>query len=383
MNRYLLNVLRESVYGDVRTFWQNQCTPEVQAEICQYCLKNNLAPYLYRNLHDLLPEEYKTVFKQQYTANSLHTIRYQHGLNKLCRIFEQNQIRFCVMKGGDYAFSYYPDPAMRYFCDLDIWIHPDDCTAMLNVLKQHGWHAPYLNIKQIKEHHHYTPHQKNGVVLEPHWAPSSFQGYDPVKLWQDFLTVESSWQYRFRMSPEAKLLALCRHFSTNEYRHCPRSKFLLDAAWIIQKEKVDWEKLRALSAQFHFESCNDLLGSQDAFFPPEIIKTIAPDPEMAQAFRKLFELQEQLPKMDNVATQMQASGKFSAFWFLARFHGITPLSIRRKYKLPEKGHHTRVLRMMIYDISIKIAGIFKSLFKHDPAKKEYNRLLKKINSRPE
>ena len=126
-----------------------------------------------------------------------------------------------------------------------------------------------------------------------------------------------------------------------------------------------------------------MLGSQDAFFPPEIIKTIAPDPEMAQAFRKLFELQEQLPKMDTVATQMQASGKFSALWFIARFHGITPLAIRRKYKLPETGSYIRVLRMMLYDISIKIAGMFKSLFKHDPAKKESNRLLKKINSRPE
>jgi hypothetical protein len=381
MDHYLLNVLRESVYGDIRTFWQNKCTPEDRDWICKYCMETGLAPYLYRNLHDLLPDEYKITFKQQYTANSLHTIKYQHGLNELCRIFEQNQVRFCVMKGGDYAFTYYPDPAMRYFCDLDIWIHPDDCTKMLDLLKQNGWKAPYLNTKQIKEHYHYTPHQKNGVVLEPHWAPSSFQGYDPVKLWQDFLTLEPQWQYRYRMTPEVKLLALCRHFSTEEYRHTPRSKFLLDVAWIIRKETVDWEKLRTLSAGFHFESCNDLLGSQDEFFPPEIIKAIAPDPEMAQTFRRLFELQEQLPKTNCIETQMQANGKFSALWFLARFRGIHPLSIRRKYKLPEKGSHIRVLRMMIYDIFIKITGIFQSLFKQDTTKKEYNRLLRKINNR--
>ena len=136
------------------------------------------------------------------------------------------------MKGGDYAFTYYPDPAMRYFCDLDIWIHPDDCTKMLELLKQNGWNAPYLNTEQIKEHYHYTPHQKNGVVLEPHWAPSSFQGYDPVKLWQDFLTVESSWQYRYRMSPEVKLLALCRQITVlrtdlrgkKEFQRCGQGK---------------------------------------------------------------------------------------------------------------------------------------------------------------
>ena len=383
MNRYLLNVLRESVYGDVRSFWQSQCTPEVQAEICKDCLETGLAPYLYRNLHDLLPEEYKTVFKQQYTANSLHTIRYQHGLNELCRIFEQNQIRFCVMKGGDYAFTYYPDPAMRYFCDLDVWIHPDDCTKMLELLKQNGWHTSYLNTEQIKTHYHYSPHFKNGMVLEPHWTPSSFQEYDPIKLWQDFLTVEPSWQYRFRMSPEVKLLTLCRHFAKSEYRHTPRSKFLLDAAWIIQKENIDWEKLRTLSAEFHFESYNDLLGSQDEFFPPEIIKAIAPDPEMAQTFRQLFALQEQLPETNIFETQMQANDKFSALWFLARFHGISSLTIRRKYKLPEKGSYVRVLGITLYDIFIKIAGMFKSLFKHNPAKKEYNRLLKKINSRSE
>lgn len=380
MDRCLLKLLSESVYGDIRSFWQNECTPEDRERICNYAHEAALAPYLYRYLHDLLPAGHKTFFRQQYSANSLQTVKFQKGLTELYQLFEQNQIRFCVLKGGDFAFNYYPDPAMRYFCDLDIWLHPDDCTRMLALLKENGWDAPYLNAEQIEEHHHYSPHQKNGVVIEPHWTLSSFQGHDPVALWQGFLTVEAPWQYRYKMSPEVKILTLCRHFATEEYRHMPIYKFLLDAAWVMKKETVDWEKVRALSAEYRFESCNDLIGSQNEFFPSEIIDAVAPDPGMADAFRKLFELQERLQDSNVIETQMNANEKFSKFWFLARLRGITPLTMRKKYNLPVHGCYFRLFCVTVYDITVKITGAVKALFLRDPVKKEYNRLLKKISS---
>lgn len=380
MDHCLLKLLRESVYGDIRSFWQNECTAEDRDRICNYANGIMLAPYLYRYLHDLLPADHKNTFRQHYTTNSLRAIKYQKALNELCQLFEQNQIRFCVLKGGDFAFNYYPDPAMRYFCDLDIWIHPDDCTKMLPLLRDNGWQAPYLRVEQVDEHFHYSPHKKDGIVMEPHWSLSSFIGRNPVILWQEFLTVDTPWQYRYKMSPEVKLLSLCRHFATEEYRHMPLCKFLLDAAWILKKETVDWEKLRLLSASFQFESCNDLLGSQDEFFPQEIIDAIAPDPEMSGVFRKLFELQEQLPAIDLVEIRVRANKIFSKIWFMTIVHAFSPIVIRRKHKLPEQGQVFRLLCATIHDIIVKIPSSFSALFHRDPVKKEYNRLLKKISS---
>ena len=379
MNTDLLLVLKESVYGNIRQYWE-QCSLKMQNEICCSAEKNALGPYLYRFLHDVLPGEYKPLFKQQYTANSFRTLIYQKGLMELCQLFEQKQIRFCVLKGGDFAFQYYPDPAMRYFCDLDIWFHPDDCEKALDVLKNDGWNAPYLRTQQIEEHHHYTPHIKNGITLEPHWALHAFLNSDPVQLWQIYLTQNKENPYRYDMTPEIKILSLCRHFASNEYMHMPLYKFLLDAAWILKKENIDWEKLRQLTASFGYESCNDLLGSQYEFFPPELIYAIAPDKEGAASFRKLFELQQHLLAKKSVAAQMQAHNRFSKLWFLARFHAVTPIAIRKKYKLPEKGAYLRVYSSMFYDMYRKSFEVILSLFQQDPVKKEYNAILKKLSS---
>lgn len=382
MNTDLLLVLKESVYGDIRQYWE-QCSPEKQCEICHSAEQNMLGPYLYRFLYDILPGEYKSLFKQQYTANSLRTLKFQKELMGLCRLFEQNQIRFCVLKGGDFAFQYYPDPAMRCFNDLDIWFHPDDCEKALDVLKKDGWKTSYLRMKRIEEHHHYSPHTKNGITLEPHWTQHAFFNSDPVQIWQTYLTQNKENPYQYDMAPEIKILALCRHFSSNEYMHTPLCKFLLDAAWILKKENIDWEKLRQLTASFGYESCNDLLGSQYDFFPKELIDAISPVPENAEAFRKLFELQVHLTAKKAVAAQMQSHERFSKLWVLARLRGVTPTTMRRKYKLPEKGAYIQVYSRMFYDISIKTFEVILSLFQQDPVKKEYNAILKKLNSRSE
>ena len=58
MNTDLLLVLKESVYGNIRQYWE-QCSLKMQNEICCSAEKNALGPYLYRFLHDILPGEYK------------------------------------------------------------------------------------------------------------------------------------------------------------------------------------------------------------------------------------------------------------------------------------------------------------------------------------
>ena len=79
----LLRVLRESVYGDPRQYWSEHCSAEEQERICLRAKNIGLAPYLYRYLHDLLPEEYRNTFRQQYTFNSIRAIKYQKGLMEL------------------------------------------------------------------------------------------------------------------------------------------------------------------------------------------------------------------------------------------------------------------------------------------------------------
>ena len=300
--------------------------------------------WFYRFLHDILPEEKRAEYQKIYWARQMKAIQGKQELKRLYRSLTAHGLRFAPVKGVDLAYRLYPDAALRTFSDWDIWIYPDDCKRTLDVLAEDGWQVPQLYQKcdysstGVDNFHHFPPHKRNSILLEPHFSLSKFNDIDPVQLWNFTADDPEGAEYRV-LSPELNLLMLTQHASSQLFLHAQIPQLLTDAAMVIQKEKVDFAKLHRMSDSWNLPYPGDLLAAFPEFFSHEMISQFDAAPVKTSKYRKLFELRGKLGNSPSTALNMNRCVESSEFAgnILKVLFRHSPDAIRNIYHLPKHG----------------------------------------------
>ena len=373
IDRQLLTLLKETCFGNGKAYFAG-LPPEQQQELCPKMLTAHLCCWCYRQLHDVLPADWRDKFRQSYLYRSAQVARQQKMKEELFALFESAKIRFAPIKGADLAFELYETPVLRYFCDLDILIHPEDCPRVLAVLQEAQWQE-LPGHAVISSHHHYPLRQKNKVALEAHKTLPNFGNIPPAEIWKHIHPIAPG-SHQHRLTPELRLILLFRH----ALNHCEESvcKMLLDAAHILKQSPVNMENMQQLAQQWQLPYPGHFLAAVPEFFPEEIIQKTGSPREAAALFRQFFDdasACNAVPHFQAVMSQNIWSRK----WWKKRWSGLSPEGIRNKYLLPKQGAYGRLLKAYSRDVPLKLGQALRYLFHRDRNVLEYNRTVTKVD----
>ena len=338
----LLSFLGVCMYGNAAAFYRNMNETE-RTELEAQAENFGMAAWLYRYLHDVLPKEKYAYLQKIYQTQQIKAIAGLQELKRLYSVLASHKLRFVPIKGSDLAYRLYPDTALRIFCDWDIWFHPDDCERALEVLKKDGWRIPD-KLMDVHESaiklapHHFSPHFRGQYLVEPHFTLANFKGIDPHEMWNETVEYPEGDGQRV-LSPEMNLLMVTRHAASMSYYHANPPKLLTDTAVIIQREKVDFLKLRSMAARWHLPYPGDLLAAFPEFFPQNVIAKFGADPEKTAGFRRIFELRGKLGEQNSVALHLrhwEAQGQMTG-GILNHIRTLGPDRIRLICQLPRHG----------------------------------------------
>lgn len=337
----LLPALRELIAGE-QSF---SCDGALCAELERF----HLGPLAYFRSGGKLPAPWRRQFCGQFRQQAGNALRQQFAFGQLTAMLEENRIRFTPIKGVDLAFRVYPVPGLRPFCDWDIWIHPDDCARIRDVLKRDGWSC---ELEAIADHH-FAVRRKNGFCLEPHFTLPNFNGIPVRELWKECIPIQEG-ACRHVLSPELNLLLLYRHNNIDFFRKSNLPKLLTDLGFLLKSSRISWEKLARLCRNFRFGPPELLLQAFPEFFP----KAAKPEEKhSAEAARALRSILLAPPQFEAYELIMNARHRFSREWWKTRLRCLRPDNVRLKYQRQNQ------------------SGNFALFYCHDFLKKLYNSVL--------
>ena len=135
-----------------------------------------------------------------------------------------------------------------------------------------------------------------------------------------------------------------RHAAGDSYYHAQLPKLLADAAVVMQKETIDFEKLRSLAARWRLPYPGDLLAAFPEFFPSSEIAKFGADPQKTAEFRQIFELRGETGRPSTVAltlSRFEMQEQMTAR-VLNHIFSLKPYKIRCIFHLPKHGAWGRV-----------------------------------------
>lgn len=335
---------------------------EERSAVCSFAEKEVQGPLFYYCLQELLPEHFLKLFHKQYIACSADALKKQFHLKKLYDLFAQNHIRFAPLKGADIAFRCYPASGIRYSCDWDIWVHPEDCKNAVRILLQDGWICSKQlgnDLERFKSLHHFPPFFKNGQTLELHWTLPNFSNVTPEQLWSETIQVPDC-SFMHLLTPELNMLLLCRHISLISYDHTVISKLLLDAYFVMQKTPVDWERIRMLAKCYDLPYPGDIFGAFPEFFSPEVLKAMGTTPELSEKFRQMF-YELLFFTRNRVEQQLIEKNSWSLKWIWLRLYSFRPSAVIRRNKLAGKDRFFKLIPCYFKEISFSCSELWKFL----------------------
>lgn len=334
-----VKILGTLFYGkseEVSVIWSG-LSPEERESFLKRARKEGASPVVYRQLYLAGVRDGLEELQKLNLHYSSCAMQHQFELSRFCKLLETEKIRYALLKGTDLAFRVYPSPAMRPFGDWDMLFHLEDIRRALKLIEHDGWipSTPFPKDDEDPMHFHYPLCQRKGVALEPHWTLPMFDGCTPEHIWQ-FLCPQKEGSYRYILEPALNLLLLTRHAAEDFYQTMAVSKLLLDAAFILRYEDIDWARCRQIAEELHQPYSGDLLGAFPEFFPVELLQQADADEKRALAYREIFEKRGELAGKSHEDLQLSSGRAFTAKWLKMRLKLCSFAIIRQKYHLPEK-----------------------------------------------
>lgn len=343
--------------------------------MCGHAEKEKLQPLFYRYLHTKLPDKYRDSFRRQFQTEASFSLREKHAFENVCNLLKKNNFEFIPIKGVDLAYRIYPEAALRHHQDWDILFPRARCRAAAEFLEQNGW-APISGLEDLDPgEHHYDPLVKGEFCIEPHWNLPSFEEAASDEIWEEIRSAPEN--RRDFLTPEMNLLLLSAHASTADFTHLAVSKILLDAGFILKHDRVDWNKVRKLSAKWKILRPDILIGAWPEFFPEGILPEQEENVKNARTVRDMF---KQRNRMNAHAYEkvMNQPERFSSGWLRKRLRIYrNPDSIRRKYHQPTASA-IQVAYYIFKDLLCKAGFFFASLLRRNPEVVDYYRKVNKV-----
>jgi len=210
-----------------------------------------VSPLLYHNLkkyQDKIPEGAIENLRSMYLRNKARNIYLYTKLKPFLKEINDLHLKAALSKGARLAITLYKDIGLRYFTDIDFFIHPSDWPQFKKTseklgFRTEGYASSFPNLKMRKSGWPLATHlRKERLMLDTHF---NYPGIEiPMSLDNDIW--ESAQRANIEgigakiFSPEYELCILCPHAQAHEYS---RLIWLTDIAELSSREEINWDKI--------------------------------------------------------------------------------------------------------------------------------------------
>ncbi|QHW30852.1 nucleotidyltransferase family protein [Paenibacillus rhizovicinus] len=137
---------------------------------------HRVIPTIYAKLcrldRGLIPDDIHRKLKDDYQFNTFKMLHLCGEMERVCRAFEDHEVRALMLKGPILAEALYGDLSLRTSKDLDILVAFEQLEQAEEVLLSLGYESdmkPVLNNMKRKTHHISYSHPDHRVQVEVHW----------------------------------------------------------------------------------------------------------------------------------------------------------------------------------------------------------------------
>lgn len=353
-----------------------ELTNEQKKEYCSFAGEKGLGALFYRYLKDSLPSKYQKKFQDDFFIETSKRLWELKEWEKLSKLLEQEKIPYTPIKGLDFAFNIYPEPAFRPHCDWDILFREEDCEKALKLLKNNGWetttgHEP----EKDNSEYHYSGLRCGVNRLEVHWSLPHFGTVASNDIWQEISTVNAGKNF---LSPEMNLLLISAHASGGYYTHVSDLKILLDAGFLLKKHPINWDKVHFLADRWKILRPDILLSAWSEFFQEGVLPKEKTTQKHQQLIRKVFEMRDEVMKCqpyEKAMAQTAKSGIKDYLHFFSFFRSSYSVCVKYHLLSHQKG------KIVLYTIGDFLAKTFYFLLhrkRRNPMLEQYYEHVREI-----
>ncbi|CAH0136902.1 hypothetical protein SRABI96_00380 [Peribacillus sp. Bi96] len=202
-------------------------------------------PLIYTKLKmidgNLIPSQVIQTLYQEYKKNTLQMLLLSGEMEKISRLFTENQIRPLFLKGPVIAADLYGAISLRTSKDLDILIPKYNLERAEELLLNDGYEreegATILNERKWREHHVSYFHPERKIQLEIHWRLQPYPSKEPSfdDLWDRNRISELTNYPIYFLGEEDLFLYLVSHGSRHLWF---RLRWLVDIDKMLRKCKT-------------------------------------------------------------------------------------------------------------------------------------------------
>jgi hypothetical protein len=225
--------------------------------LLENALRHGMEPLLYWRLKAVAPEVRQSItpevwheIEQSFFYNAGKNLLLTRELLKILAALAEQKIDAVPYKGPLVTGAFYPNSALRQYCDLDIFVSREDVLRARDVLRSLGFATEFAwTPAQERAHVHYEDEYvfhraADDLTVELHWefnARRSGSMLDTNRFWQQREAVVLNGTSVHSFAAQDLLLVLCVH----GYKHFwERLAWICDIAQIIKtRPDIDWEAL--------------------------------------------------------------------------------------------------------------------------------------------
>ncbi len=263
-----------------------------------HMMTSQLYRHLDANCRDAIPQAILERLNNHYLNSSRSNLYYTAELIKILELFNINDIPAIPFKGPALALTYYEDPALREFGDLDILIEQKNVFRALKLLRRMNYpeipdYPPDVKSRILEYKNHYLVKKASlQLIVELHWRLLPAHYILPISTGIWWKRAESSFfegRSILGLSAEDLLAVLCIHGCKHIWRSLA---WLVDIARLFEHQReLDWDYLfREYSHPdlkrmifLSLITVNDLLSAGP---PEEILRTARRDSVAAKLARE-------------------------------------------------------------------------------------------------
>jgi len=224
-------------------------------KLIKKAVDEKVSPLLYHNLkkyQDKIPEGAMENLRSMYLRNKARNIYLYTKLKPLLKKINDLQLKAALCKGARLAATLYKDIGLRYFTDVDFFIHPSDWPQFKKTseklgFRREGYASSFPNFKTRKSGWPLaTALRKERLTLDTHF---NYPGIEtPMSLdndiWESAQRVNIEGVGTKIFSPEYELCILCIHVQAHAYCNLI---WLTDIAELSLREEINWNKILEFS----------------------------------------------------------------------------------------------------------------------------------------
>jgi len=231
------------------------------------------------NMHHLLPLLYwkikhaskhsrppATVFDKlrfAFMFNVHRLIKAESQLEEIANAFNREKVRLLVMKGPAMAWTVYPDPAVRFFSDLDLLVHPERFVQARAILARLGYKCRVNRFDIFQDslcNEEFAPplDKRAYLSIDLHWIAHVFYGnrrrVETETLFRNARNVQIGNVKTEMMHPVDALIYASHHMIMN---HCNeiRLNWIYEIAQLARSLEVPSEWLELQQKSISWGAC--------------------------------------------------------------------------------------------------------------------------------